>query len=108
MTIPGGAPTTYGMAFTAGIAVMIMPKYRVAQAKGITFSFDDPVEYVTKFAATIPDASPSLRLDHLAGRPAEIDAINGQVVALSGELGLDAPYNQTLCAILREREKGFR
>lgn len=34
-------------------------------------------------------------------------AINGQVVALSRDLGLDAPYNQTLCAILRAREKRF-
>ncbi len=81
--------------------------YRVAQAKGITFPFADPVQYVTEFAATIPNASPSLRLDHLAGRPAEIDAINGQVVALSRELGLEAPYNETLCAILRQRESNF-
>jgi 2-dehydropantoate 2-reductase len=85
----------------------MLEAYRVAQAKGIAFSFDDPVEYVTTFAATIPDASPSMRLDHIARRPAEIDAINGQVVELSHELGLGAPYNETLCALLRQREKGF-
>ncbi|HXX91207.1 MAG TPA: 2-dehydropantoate 2-reductase [Acidimicrobiales bacterium] len=81
--------------------------YRLGMAKGIPFAFDDPLRYVTEFAATIPNASPSMRLDHLARRRAEIDAINGQVVELSRELGFEAPYNETLCAILRRRERLF-
>jgi 2-dehydropantoate 2-reductase len=81
--------------------------HRVAIARGIEFAFADPVEYVTTFASTIPNASPSLRLDLLARRRSEIDVINGQVVELSRELGLDAPYNETLCAIVRQRESRF-
>lgn len=81
--------------------------YRVAVARGVTFSFDDPLAYVTEFAATIPNTSPSMRLDHMARRRSEVDAINGQVVELSRELGFDAPYNETLCAILRQRESAF-
>jgi 2-dehydropantoate 2-reductase len=81
--------------------------YRLGVAKGVQFSFDDPLRYVSDFAATIPNASPSMRLDHLARRPAEIDAINGQVVELSRELELETPYNETLCAILRQRESTF-
>ena len=81
--------------------------FRVGQEKGIAWSFDDPVRYVTEFAATIPDASPSMRLDHLAGRRSEVDFINGQVVVLSRELGLKAPYNEALCAVLRQRESRF-
>jgi 2-dehydropantoate 2-reductase len=81
--------------------------YRVGVANGIRFNFDDPVPYVTDFAATIPNASPSMRLDHLARRPSEVDVINGQVVELSRELGFKAPYNETLCAILRQRESRF-
>jgi 2-dehydropantoate 2-reductase len=84
-----------------------MEAYRVGVALGIQFPFEDPIHYVTEFSATIPDASPSMRLDHLAGRRSEIDVINGQVVELSRELGLDAPYNETLCAILRQRESQF-
>ena len=80
---------------------------RLGVATGITFSFDDPVRYVTEFAATIPNASPSMRLDHLAGRRSEIDVINGAVVTRSRDLGLDAPYNEALCAILRQRESRF-
>ncbi|HXW38162.1 MAG TPA: ketopantoate reductase family protein [Acidimicrobiales bacterium] len=81
--------------------------HRLGLAKGIRFAFDDPVPYVTEFASTIPNASPSMRLDHLARRRAEIDAINGQVVEQSRELGMTAPYNETLCAILRRRESEF-
>ena len=81
--------------------------YRVALVKGVEFPFDDPLRYVSEFAATIPNASPSMRLDHLAQRRSEIDVINGQVVTLSHELGLEAPYNETLCAIVRRRESRF-
>ena len=40
-------------------------------------------------------------------RPSEIGAINGEVVRLSRERGLSAPYNEVLCAILRRRESTF-
>jgi 2-dehydropantoate 2-reductase len=82
--------------------------YQLGLAQGVPFSFDDPLRYVTDFAATIPNASPSMRLDHLARRASEIDVINGQVVTMSRELGLKAPYNETLCAILRRREARFK
>ena len=81
--------------------------YQLGIAKGIEFHFDDPIRYVSEFAATIPNASPSMRLDHLARQRSEIDVINGQVVTLSHELGLNAPYNETLCAIVRRRESLF-
>ena len=84
-----------------------MEAYRVGVAKGVRFSFDDPRLYVTEFAATIPNASPSMRLDHLARQRSEVDVINGQVVELSRQLGVSAPYNETLCAILRQRESRF-
>lgn len=81
--------------------------YRLGVAKGIVFSFDDPRQFVTEFSSTIPNASPSMRLDHLARRPSEVDVINGRVVELSREIGLEAPYNETLSAILRQRESTF-
>jgi 2-dehydropantoate 2-reductase len=81
--------------------------YRLGLAQGVEFPFDDPLQYVSEFAVTIPNASPSMRLDHLARRRSEIDVINGQVVTLSHDLGLDAPYNETLSAIVRRRESHF-
>lgn len=85
----------------------MLEAHRLGLALGVEFSFEDPVAYVTEMAATIPHASPSMRLDHLARRPGEVDVINGQVVELSRDHGLDAPYNQTLCAIVRTREATF-
>ncbi len=85
-----------------------MEAYRVGVAQGVAFTFDDPIRYVTEFASTIPNASPSMRLDHLARRPSEVDVINGQVVELSREVGLSAPYNETFCAIVRRARVSIR
>jgi 2-dehydropantoate 2-reductase len=84
-----------------------MEAWQVGRATGVSLGFDDPIRYVTEFARTIPDASPSMRLDHLARRPAEVDAINGAVVELGRELGISTPHNATLCAILRRSEARF-
>jgi 2-dehydropantoate 2-reductase len=81
--------------------------HRVALAMGVEFLFYDALPYVSELAATVPNASPSMRLDHLARRRSEIDVINGRVVTLSPRFGLEAPYNETLCAILRQREANF-
>ena len=76
-------------------------------AKGIEFSFEDPVEYVTNFVAMMPSASPSMRLDHIAQRVSEIESLNGIVPKIAASHGLSAPYNQTLSAIVRARESLF-
>ena len=85
----------------------MLEAHRIGVDLGVTFSFEDPVAYVTEFASTIPDASPSMRLDHLARRRSEVDVINGKVVELGRELGHDTPYNRSLCAVLRARESRF-
>ena len=77
-------------------------------AAGVNFSFDDVDRYVTDFAALMPNASPSLRLDHLAGKASEIDAINGMVPVLGKRQGIPTPVNETLTAIVRAREAAFR
>ena len=81
--------------------------YQAGKAKGINFSFEDADDYALKFASVMPDASPSLRLDHVARRKSEIDAINGMVPVVSAEVGLSAPYNETLAAVIRRREEVF-
>lgn len=81
--------------------------YEIACAKGMPLSFDDPVAYVTAFGAGMPQARPSMLLDHIAGRVSELDAINGIVPILGREVGVPTPYNETLAAILRQREARF-
>ena len=81
--------------------------YALGQAMGIAFSFDDPIKYVTTFAARMPDARPSMLLDHHARRRSEIDAINGMAVELGQRLGIPIPYNEVLSAIVRQHEATF-
>jgi 2-dehydropantoate 2-reductase len=85
----------------------MLEAYEIGLAKNIAFSFDDAVAYGVKFAADMPHASPSMRLDHLAGKRSEIDAINGMVPVLGREMGINTPYNDTLVALVRAREASF-
>jgi 2-dehydropantoate 2-reductase len=81
--------------------------YQCGLAEGVDFSFDDVDRYVTDFASLMPDANPSMRLDHLAGRASEIDAINGMVPVVGARHGIDTPVNETLAALVRARETDF-
>jgi 2-dehydropantoate 2-reductase len=81
--------------------------YLIARARDIPLAFDDPVAYVKAFGEGMPKARPSMLLDHMAGRVSELDAINGIVPVLGRKGGLTTPYNDTLAAILRQREDGF-
>jgi len=76
----------------------------VARASGVALGFDDPVAYTRAFGARIPDARPSMLLDLLAGRRTEIDALNGAIPPLAQELGLSAPVNETVAALVRAKE----
>ncbi len=78
--------------------------YDVARAAGIALRFDDPVEHVTAFGQRIPDARPSMLLDRLAGRPSEVDVINGAIPARATALGLTAPCNATVTALVKALE----
>jgi 2-dehydropantoate 2-reductase len=78
--------------------------YEVAVASGISLSFDDPVAYARAFGERIPDARPSMLLDRLAGRACEIDAINGAISARAAAVGLRAPANETVSALVRALE----
>ena len=81
--------------------------HALGQAKGIAFSFDDPVAYVTAFGTRMPHARPSMLLDHQARRPSEIDAINGMAVTLGSALGIATPYNESLTAVVKAREASW-
>ena len=77
----------------------------VAKARGVHLDFDDPVAYVYHFGSKMPDARPSMLLDHLAGRPSEIDAINGAIPPEGEKYGVNAPFNTVVSALVRAKEK---
>ena len=61
--------------------------FAVAKARGVRLDFNEPVEYVRAFGMKIPNARPSMLLDHLAGRASEIDAINGAIPPAAQAVG---------------------
>ena len=81
--------------------------FAVARAKGIAVEIEDPVAYVKAFGEKIPNARPSMLLDHMAGRRSEIDVINGAVPRVASEVGLAAPVNATVSSLVRARESAF-
>lgn len=85
----------------------MLEAHKIACAKGVPLSFDDPVAYVTAFGEGMPNARPSMLLDHMARRASELDAINGIVPVMGREMGISTPYNDTLTAVLRQREAEF-
>jgi 2-dehydropantoate 2-reductase len=82
--------------------------FQVARAKGIALDFDDPVRYVREFGQKIPGARPSMLLDHLAGRPAEVDNINGAIPREGAKVGVATPVNSVVVALLKAKESGFK
>lgn len=81
--------------------------FAAGRALGVAFSFDDPVAYVTAYAEKVPNARPSMLLDHLDRRHSEINVINGMVPVVAAEAGTAAPYNEIVSAIVRARESEF-
>lgn len=82
--------------------------FQVARAKGVTLDFDDPVRYVREFGQKIPGARPSMLLDHLAGRRAEVDNINGAIPREGSKVGIATPVNSVVVALLKAKESGFK
>lgn len=79
--------------------------YNVARARGIRLDVDDPVAYVRAFGEKIPNARPSMLLDHMAGRMSEIEAINGAIPPAAKAVGVAAPYNEVIGALVRAKER---
>ena len=79
--------------------------YQVARARGIKLDISDPVDYVRNFGSKIPNARPSMLLDHLAGRMSEIEAINGAIPLAAQAVGLAAPFNTVISALVRAKER---
>ena len=79
--------------------------FAVARAKGVKLGFADPVAYVRDFGSKIPHARPSVLLDLLAGRKSEIDVINGSIPRVGKDVGVAAPVNAAVTALVRAKER---
>jgi len=79
--------------------------FDVARKKGVRLGFDDPVAYTREFASKIPLSRPSVLLDLMAGRKSEIDVINGSIPRVGRGIGVAAPVNEAITALVHARER---
>jgi 2-dehydropantoate 2-reductase len=79
----------------------------VARANRIKLDVGDPIEHIRHLGGRIANARPSMLLDHLARRRSEIDVINGAIPRVAAQIGLAAPVNETVVALVKAREAGF-
>jgi 2-dehydropantoate 2-reductase len=78
--------------------------FEVAKALDVSLGFDDPFSYVREFGLRIAGARPSMLLDLMAGRHCEIDFINGAIPRAGRELGVEAPFNEVVTALVKALE----
>ena len=74
---------------------------RVAEAKGVTLTYEDAAAHCAQVARTTALNRSSMLQDMEAARPTEVDMINGAVVREAEKLGLDAPVNRTLTRLVK-------
>ena len=79
--------------------------FLISRRKGVRLGFDDPVAYIRDFGSKIPNARPSVLLDLLLRRKSEIDVINGSIPRVAKTLGMEAPVNETVTALVRAKER---
>lgn len=73
----------------------------VAQAVGVVTDTQRCLDSVAHAIAHHRTHKPSMLQDVLAGRPTEIGAINGEVLARARQAGIAVPYTETLLGLLR-------
>jgi 2-dehydropantoate 2-reductase len=82
--------------------------FAVAAAKGVVLGWEKPEQYrQVLFGELIRrtyDHHPSMLQDMRRGKKTEIDALNGAVVAMGAELGIDVPYNWTITQLIKAKE----
>jgi 2-dehydropantoate 2-reductase len=77
----------------------------VAQAAGIPLPLDDTLAAARKLGRAIAGALSSTAQDIERGKRTEIDSLNGYIARRGSELGVPAPVNQTLHALVKLLEE---
>lgn len=83
--------------------------FAIAHKKKVVLFWKTPEEYIEHFYNKLlpptQEHKPSMLMDLLAGKPTEIEAINGIICHYAAELGIPVPYNQMLTNLIRFKEK---
>jgi 2-dehydropantoate 2-reductase len=83
--------------------------FLVAQTHGMPLNWKTPEEYrkhfYTKLVPPTAKHFPSMYYDVKAGKRLEIDALNGAIVRLAHEKGVNVPVNETITLLIKAKEK---
>ena len=71
------------------------------RADGAQLAADEPEQSMARLLAIPPDSGSSMYFDRLAGRPLEIEALTGAVVAVGEKHGISTPFNRMLLTLAR-------
>ena len=99
LRVPNGALPELPEAWDLALAAAFEAR-AVARAAGINLTVDPEARLRQVCVATAANRSSMLQ-DVLAGRPTEIEALNGQVSARGAALGVPTPVNDLLTRLLR-------
>ena len=80
----------------------------VGRADGARLAPDEAERTLTTLLTYPPDAGTSMYFDRLAGRPFEVDALTGAIVAAGERHGVATPLNGLLLTLLRATSDGLR
>ena len=89
------------------VRATVMETCDVAAAAGIMVDRDEMEARLQMVQREHRDHVPSMLHDMMAKRPTEIDSINGAVVAIGASHGVPTPYNETLLALVHQREADY-
>jgi 2-dehydropantoate 2-reductase len=73
----------------------------VARADGARLAPDEPAQTMARLMTFGPELGTSMYFDRLAGRPLEVEALTGAIVAAGERLAIPTPLNGTLLTLLR-------
>lgn len=88
-------------------AEVVAEVLRVAAAAGVHLAADESMQAVARIAAAMPAQLSSTAQDMSRRKASEIDHLNGYIVQRGRELGVSAPANQALLALVKLVESGY-
>jgi 2-dehydropantoate 2-reductase len=99
LRVPNGALPELPEAWSLGVAAAAEVQ-ALARAQGLKVA-GDPAERLGQVCRATAKNRSSMLQDVLAGRPTEIDSLNGQVAARGQALGVPTPVNALLTRLIR-------
>jgi|SRR5579875_508394 2-dehydropantoate 2-reductase len=91
---------------------IVQEAFGAAQRLGVGIPFQSAADYLTQFYTKLLPATfhhrPSMLWDLEHRGRTEIGALNGMIVQLAAEAGIDAPVNRIITALIGARERHWR